>query len=561
MLSATIPHTSSGKLHFTHLPAFASYLLRERLDDMIAASLRLARDLQYPLLSFFAHLSEDELLQLSRVTQTELLTHFINNTLDEQIEQSMKMWQQNQLPLIEKDQIVGDDITMGSYIRKNIWSRFVSEYTGDMRLALDILSELDCYHLRVDALAMKTFIRIQNEKLLATHHALQESEALYRQAQALTHIGNWSWTIPTGKVKWSEELYRIYGLDPHGPEMTFEQFESMIHPEDRQRRIEQIRTSLQTLQPQPYVMRVIRPDGRIVILSGKNEIELDNTGAPYRMMGTCQDITTEYYLQQSLQDANKALEDKNRELERTNKELSSFNYVASHDLQEPLRKIKTYSDLIAGSEHHLSDRGRKYFHSINTSAQRMHQLIQDLLSYSRTHNYIADIAPVSLNTILSEIKEQIDDQIQQTGLILDIGDLPTVQGISFQLYQLFENLVHNAVKYRKAHVVPLIRIHAQKKPGAALDIAGAEVSRDYHIITVADNGIGFAPEFSHKIFEIFQRLHNADEYSGTGIGLAICKRIVQNHEGYITATGVSGEGATFQVYLPDLSHTACASQQ
>lgn len=549
-MEQAVPATGSQKLNFAHLPAFAGYLLHERLDDMIAASLQLAREMEYPLLKFFAHMSDEELLALSRLTQTDLLTHFINNTLDEQIDQSMKMWLENQLPLIEKDQIVGDDITMGSYIRKTIWSRFVSQYTDDMPLALAIMGELDCYHLRVDALAMKTFIRIQNEKLVQTHHALQESEALYRQAQAITHIGNWSWTVPTGRVQWSEELYRIYGLDPSGPEMTFELFESMIHPDDRARRMEQIQTSLRTLQPQPYVMRVVRPDGSIVILSGKNEVEVDATGAPYRMVGTCQDITTEYHLQESLREANRALEDKNRELERNNKELSSFNYVASHDLQEPLRKIKTYSDLIAGSEPQLSDKGRKYFRSINSAAQRMNQLIQDLLSYSRTHNHTADVAPVDLNAVLSEIRAQLDERIHDTGLRLDIGELPTVTGISFQLYQLFENLINNSIKYRKEHLPPVIKIYAEKVSGAQIDISGADINKNYHLLTILDNGIGFAPEFNSKIFEIFQRLHNADEYSGTGIGLAICKRIAQNHEGFITASGEVDEGAIFRVYLP-----------
>lgn len=542
---------AKGQLHFGDIPDYARFLLHEKLEDVIRESLFQAREMEYPLLKYFDHMPEEQLLALSRISQTEFLTYVINNNLNQQIEQSLDRWRENQLPLVDKDQIVGEDITMGSFLRKKVWMKFLPAYTSDTSLALSILTELDEYHMRHDAAAFKTFINIQNEKLSIANKSLQEKEDLYKQAQALTHIGNWSWSIFDNKIDWSDEMYRIYGLRPQSEEITFERFASMIHPEDRENRISQVYKSLETLAPPHYIMRIIRPDGSIAVLSGKNEVLIDNTGKPYKMVGTCQDITIEYQLQESIKEINRSLQTKNMELERSNKELASFNYVASHDLQEPLRKIKTYSDLITQSDEvHLSEKSRKYLNNINSAAGRMTQLIQDLLSYSRAHNYAAEINAVNLNDTLKEIRDQYEDKMAEVNLTLNVGELPVIKGASFQFYQLFENLLSNSIKYRKSTADPIVKIYASTISGEKIEVAGADRNRDYHLITVSDNGIGFAPEFNSKIFEIFQRLHNADEYSGTGIGLAICRRIVQNYNGFILASGTPDEGATFSIYLP-----------
>jgi PAS domain S-box-containing protein len=251
----------------------------------------------------------------------------------------------------------------------------------------------------------------------------------------------------------------------------------------------------------------------------------------------------------------KAAEDllkaKNAELEAINQELASFAYVASHDLQEPLRKIHTFLSRIAEMEKaNLSEKSLDFFARIQSAAQRMQQLIQDLLAYSRTSSENKTFELIDLNEILSEIKEDMADEIQEKRGVVHAEPLPIIQGIKFQMNQLFTNLLNNSVKFSKPDETPVIKISSEIVPGKNLAGFAADQNIKYHHLRFEDNGIGFDPEFNTKVFDLFQRLHGRSEYSGTGIGLAICKKIAQNHRGFMRAEGKEGEGAVFHLYLP-----------
>jgi PAS domain S-box-containing protein len=551
-----------GKLQFKHLPGFAKFLLEKKMDELAKESLAVSREVNYPLLKYFDHLPEEYLLELSKTAGKEFYTHAINNTLEEQLKHALEQWKQNQLPLISKDQILAEDITLAGYVRRKVWMKFLRQYTDDIELTLQILAELDEYQLEADSASFQIFIDSQLVKMEEINKELLQNESLYKQSQELTHIGNWSWSLKSGKIKWSDELYRIYGLEPQSEEITLDRFASFIHPDDKQKRIDQIQLSLQSLDPPPYIMRIIRTDGKVAVLSGKNEVLINKDGKPYKMLGTSQDITAEYYMGQALEqkhnellEANRSLESKNKELERSNKELTSFSYIASHDLQEPLRKIKTYSNLILETESgNLSDKAKQHFNTIIRSSSRMQQLIQDLLSFSQTHTYSIEMTDVDLNTTIREIMAHYDDQLRLEQLILNVGELPTIKGIAFQFTQLFQNIISNAIKYKKETVAPEISITSELIDAGALPFSDNNAGRKYYKINICDNGIGFEPQYGDKIFEIFQRLHNRDEYSGTGVGLAICKKIVQNHDGYIYASGTPGVGAVFSIFLPQSSN-------
>jgi len=246
----------------------------------------------------------------------------------------------------------------------------------------------------------------------------------------------------------------------------------------------------------------------------------------------------------------KELGQKNDELERMNKELQSFAYISSHDLQEPLRKIQTFSSRIIDKEYqNLSDGGKDYFNRMQESARRMQVLIDDLLAYSRTNTEDRNFEKTDLQKIIEEVKEDLVLELQQKNAIIEIGPMCDVHIIPFQFRQLMQNLITNSLKFSKADEHPYIKISCETVDGDAVN-NHKFIATKYCHITVKDNGIGFEPEYNEKIFEVFQRLHAKQQYKGTGIGLAIVKKIIENHNGIITAKGELNIGATFDIYIP-----------
>jgi PAS domain S-box-containing protein len=255
--------------------------------------------------------------------------------------------------------------------------------------------------------------------------------------------------------------------------------------------------------------------------------------------------------QMDLAELNNILAEKNFELEKQNSELTSFTYIASHDLQEPIRKIHTFSQMLLDRERaQLTPTSIDYLNRISSSSVRMKQLVEAFLSYSRIGNASMTLETIDLNNLLKEVTNALSETILEKQAVLEIDSLPVIQGSTIQLQQLFINLIGNALKYSKPHVRPLIQIRAEKVPDTAVGIQTGTEDSDYWHLSISDNGIGFSQEHATKIFEVFQRLHNKDEYAGTGIGLSICKKIVQAHKGFITATGNPGVGSVFSIYLP-----------
>jgi PAS domain S-box-containing protein len=256
-------------------------------------------------------------------------------------------------------------------------------------------------------------------------------------------------------------------------------------------------------------------------------------------------------LEEQVKQRTHQLEESNDELSKLNNELAQFAYVASHDLQEPLRKIQTFSARIQEIEKdNLSDKGRDYFARLQNASKRMQQLILDLLAYSRANTAERHFEKVDLNLILDNSEEQVKETILQKNAVIASGPLPTLSIVRYQFEQLFTNLLSNALKFSKADTTPHINIRSEIVSGSTIDESGIDKALSYHHISFADNGIGFDPEYSEAIFQVFKRLHGKDEYPGTGIGLAIVKKIVENHAGIITATGKQGEGAVFDMYFP-----------
>jgi light-regulated signal transduction histidine kinase (bacteriophytochrome) len=237
--------------------------------------------------------------------------------------------------------------------------------------------------------------------------------------------------------------------------------------------------------------------------------------------------------------AEEALKQKALELERSNKELEQFAYIASHDLQEPVRKIITFADRLKSLEKEaLPDMSEDYLNRIQTAAYRMKRLIEDLLEYSRISSRKKSFDFINLNIILKDVLSNLELRIHDCGAQVNLKDLPRVKADRVQMVELFQNLISNAIKFRKKEETPQITIEGKALPNGFIEIR------------ILDNGIGFEMKHLEKIFQPFQRLHGKGEYEGSGIGLAICKKIVERHGGRLLAESILGKGSIFIVLLP-----------
>jgi two-component system, chemotaxis family, CheB/CheR fusion protein len=252
-----------------------------------------------------------------------------------------------------------------------------------------------------------------------------------------------------------------------------------------------------------------------------------------------------------LSNANTLLQEKNKELRKMNKELESFTYVSSHDLQEPLRKIQTFATRILEKEQAaLSDKGKDYFTRIQSAADRMQQLIEDLLAFSKINPDKREFENTDLRIIVQEVKNELKEIIEEKHATIDTDGLSRANVSPFQFRQLMHNLVSNALKFSRSDTSPHIVVTSKNIISNKENEINLLPDKEYCHITFTDNGIGFEPHFNEQIFEVFQKLHGQEEYSGTGIGLAIVKKIVENHNGAITATGELDKGARFDIYIP-----------
>lgn len=924
-----------GKLHFEYFDKYARFILENKLEEFAAEQLRLSREYNIPLLKAFAHLSEEQLIELGIMGAKQMLSAFAENKAIEFLLQSVQSWVSNQIPMISRNQVVTEDITLSGFIRRKAFRKFLSGYTSDMALCSQIMEELDAYILESDTIIFKILIEFQQglykqaqklakignwvwelpgnkltwsdelyriyeldpksdeitfEKVALYNHPddteivrkrmqesretlrpydfyyrivlgggrqkmlhargkvevdekgvanklfgtlqdvserqnlitrLQESEKLFKQAQALTHIGNWRWDLATNKIEWSDELYRIYGLEPQSADLTFERFLLMVHPEDRELVSSNIKKSAEEQIPNDFFHRIVLADGTVKTLHAKGEVLVDISGKTTMMFGTGQDVTEQKETENALlekqnfiqkiaditpsliaaynvhtgeyifvnravetllgysvsdiysngiefvmqlihpddlqplleknakalelansggandemiaefqyrlkhkngqyrwfntygtifdrnadnkvehvlnisvdvterilidkelkrkneeirrseeryhnlidemqdyaillldkngtiQNWNKGaekikgyhadeiigknfsifytenekktrlpeknlneaikhgrasyegwrmkkdgtqfwgsvvitalhdknnnitgfskitrdltekklaeermvqyaqrLEQKNQELERSYKELESFSYIASHDLQEPLRKIKTFAIRILEKEK-LSEQTTDYFNRITGSVTHMQKLIDALLDYSRTSAPMLTREVTDLNPLVENVITNLKELIEEKNAIIETGRLPVIKAVSMQFQQVFSNIISNALKYSKEKVPPHIKISSEIV--SARGILPTTKYKKCYRISIADNGIGFEQQYAEKIFELFQRLHGKGQYAGTGIGLAICKKIVQNHEGAIKATSQPGVGTTFNIYLP-----------
>ena len=253
----------------------------------------------------------------------------------------------------------------------------------------------------------------------------------------------------------------------------------------------------------------------------------------------------------ALQQSYQTLKEQNAALAKSNKELETFTFISSHDLQEPLRKIKNFAAVLLKDESgQLSKNGKDYLQRMQATAHRMQMLIEDLLTYSRVKNSLQSFENTSFHLIVEEVNDDFKELLKEKKAIIKVTGECDVKIIRFQFRQLISNIISNALKFSDEKRPLRINVKCDTELGSKLNNDRLIQDISYSHITVSDNGIGFDPQYKERIFDVFERLHEHSEYKGTGIGLAICKRIVENHHGIITATGVLEKGARFDIYIP-----------
>lgn len=364
------------------------------------------------------------------------------------------------------------------------------------------------------------------DELKRKEENLALSESALKEAEEIARLGNWRWNEDTEVRYWSDGRFKILGYEPGEVEPSLEMALKAVHKRDLTRVEQIINDAIQQQKGYETNYRIISKAGDEKVVKEKGVFVKTLEHGKGHFAGVVMDITEEYLREQMLQDSMKSLE-------RSNRELQNFAYVASHDLQEPLRVITSYLQLIEMSYSELLDEeGKQYIDSIVKASMRMKNLINDLLILSRLETTNWEAVPVNLNSVMQAVKEILSVSIAESGAEIKYDRLPYILGDEGRMVRLFQNLISNGIKFRKKDVKPRI------------EIEWTENENQYQF-KVKDNGIGIREEFFERIFVIFQRLHTREEYDGTGIGLAICKKIVERYNSTIRVESEFGVGSSF----------------
>jgi two-component system CheB/CheR fusion protein len=400
------------------------------------------------------------------------------------------------------------------------------------------------------------------DKVQERTRALALSEERFRLVSRVTNDAIWDWDFVNNTVWWSDTFYKQFGYEKTTVPLDRNGWLEKIHPQEQAAATSSIYAAINTHQSQwSREYRFRKEDGQYADVLDRAYILHDDNGTPYRMLGSMLDITELKKAEYEIAQAKQALEEKvaertaqlkqlNEALETSNHDLQQFASIASHDLQEPLRKIHMFSKAIQdrfGDQ--IPDDIKVYFGKIIRSTDRMRALIIDILNFSRLSAEITYYRRTDLETMFAEVLEDFEVTIREKKATVTSGDLPEIDLIPGQFRQVLHNLLSNALKFIRPETPPIIRLEATRIREKTFD-APPDPAGTFYRFSITDNGIGFEEKFAENVFKLFQRLHPKDRFEGTGIGLAITKKIIERHNGLITVHTNEGRGARFDWILP-----------
>lgn len=436
--------------------------------------------------------------------------------------------------LVENEKEMFEELMLQNQIngqeQKGLWTH--KKKTGE-KIILEITANALNYENRI----AEVVLGIDRTERVKHEEELLKSNERYLFLSQATFDAIWDWNLETGEVAWNEGVKKMFDIPLREEIASINWWYNNLHDDDRERVINKLNTHIQEGRSHwedEYRFRT-GVDSYINIYDRAYTVFEGDKAV--RMIGAMQDLTERKAHENLLQKLNNSLEKRARELAESNTELERFAYVASHDLQEPLRMVTSFLQLLEKRyKDKLDHKAHEYIEYAVDGAERMKRLILDLLEYSKVNSTKVEKEDIDLNNVIRDLQHTYKNYLAETNGSINQDKLPIVRGNKTQLLQLFQNLVSNAFKYRSTEP-PVINISC------------TEDNKQYEFV-VTDNGIGIDPKYFSKIFVIFQRLHNRDQYSGTGIGLAICKKIIDKHGGKIWVNSLPGHGSSFHFTLP-----------
>lgn len=367
---------------------------------------------------------------------------------------------------------------------------------------------------------------------------------IFPYMENILQFGAYCFNVVTNETDWSKGMFDILDIEPTTSVIGLDMFQKYIHKDELEYVSSEINNALKLKQPYRVEFSITNEKGIFKRIYAENFIKFNDQGDVIEYCGIIKDVTENFRFK-------KALEQKIEQLDKSNNSLQEFVYVASHDLQEPLRKISTFTERLSNKfSTDLNDEAKNYIKRIISSSSNMQTLLEDLLEFSRLTFDEKKFQPVNLQSCIDNVLNDLELKIEESKTHVECSISAEIEAYPSQIRQLFSNLINNSIKFKKADSSPVIKISCNAVNYKDYPTLPLRETKTYIKVLVEDNGIGFDEEFSERIFQIFQRLHGKAEYKGSGVGLAICKKIADNHYGFIFANSKPNEGASFTIILP-----------